>query len=83
MQINALAVRDYVARLISRQKGARLRNTSHLNDLRKFGFDTLDLVEVILEVEKAYGITIPDELPLNSIDDFVQFICQPQLRQAG
>lgn len=83
MQINELSVREHVARVITRQKGGGLQNTSLLSDLEKFGFDTLDLVEVILEVEKAYSLTIPDDLLLNSLEDFVNFICRPALRQAS
>jgi acyl carrier protein len=83
MQANALAVRKHVAHLISATKGVKAGTLAQFSDFRKLGFDELDLVEVILEVEKAFGITIPDELPLNDIDDFVQFICRPALRQAS
>jgi len=38
------------------------------------GFDLLDVVDIILEVERKYKLIIPDEVPLESIDDLVQFL---------
>ena len=64
-----------VIRIISKTKAlqpSRLRPHSDLN--RDFGFDTLDVVDVILEVEKKFQITIPDEVPLCTVGDFVHFV---------
>lgn len=64
-----------VIKIISKTKSVEpryLRNTSHLK--YDFGFDTLDVVDIILEVEKNFKITIPDEVPLTTIDDLVQYV---------
>ena len=53
-------------------KPSRLRvNTNLSQDL---GFDNLDVVDIILEVEKSFHITIPDEVPLRTVGDFVQYV---------
>ncbi len=65
-----------IACLISRKNHlpmAKILRTKYLN---KLGLDLLDVVELILEVEKRYQVFIPDEVPLFSIQDFVLFINQ-------
>ena len=54
-----------------------------VQNFEELGFDTIDLVDIILEVEKAYQIYIPDEVPLNKVDDFVQFIAGQIRSQAA
>ena len=64
-----------VIRIISKTKAlkpSRLRPNSDLS--RDFGFDNLDVVDVILEVEKNFKITIPDEVPLRTVGDFVRYV---------
>ena len=64
-----------VIRIISKTKSvkpSRLREHSDLT--RDFGFDNLDVVDVILEVEKKFQITIPDEVPLSTVGDFVRYV---------
>lgn len=46
----------------------------------ELGFDTIDLVDIILEVEKAYQTYIPDEVSLNKVDDFVVFLSSQSTR---
>ena len=62
-----------IAQLIHQQKGIK---TSRLltKTFDQLGFDLVDLIDIILAAEKEYQITIPDEVPLNSIADFVSFI---------
>ncbi|HSI90846.1 MAG TPA: acyl carrier protein [Adhaeribacter sp.] len=79
MQTNALTIRRQIAHLICTTKGIKMNLLTANSDFRKLGFDELDLLEVILAVEKKYHIVIPDEVPLNTINDFVQCICSPQL----
>jgi acyl carrier protein len=49
---------------------------------RKLGFDTVDIVDIILEVERHFQITIPDEVPLAHVQDFVGYVATqaPALR---
>ena len=83
MLVNPFTVRKNIAELISNKKGVRKSRLLKPAAFSQFGFDTLDLVDLILEVEKAYNVIIPDEIPLNTIDDFVDFICGRRLQQAS
>ena len=73
-----------VIKIISKTKAlkpSRVRQTSNLsNDL---GFDNLDVVDVILEVEKNFKITIPDEVPLRTVGDFVSYVSSHTGRRFG
>ncbi|MDB5261324.1 MAG: acyl carrier protein [Adhaeribacter sp.] len=67
------ALHQNIAQLIQQIKGigvARLLTKS----FEQLGFDLVDLIDIILAVEKKYKITIPDEVPLHSVNDFVSFI---------
>ena len=45
------------------------------SSLRKeLGFDTVDIVDIILELERRFNITIPDEVPFVNVEDFVQYV---------
>jgi acyl carrier protein len=83
MLVNPFTVRKNIAELISTKKGIRKSRLLKHVTFNQFGFDTLDLVDLILEVEKVYNVIIPDEIPLNNIDDFVDFICGRRLQQAS
>ena len=52
-------------------KPSRLRASANLS---QFGFDTVDVVDIILELEKSFKIIIPDEVPLTTVGDFVKFV---------
>jgi len=64
-----------VRHLISRRKHVRvrqLRPTARL--MHELNFDLLDLVDIILEVERFFHLTIPDEIPLNTVGDLVRYV---------
>lgn len=64
-----------VRHLIHRRKGIVLRKLHAHTHLRAdLGFDTLDVVDIILEVERCFHLTIPDEVPLDTVGDFVRFL---------
>ena len=76
-----------IAHLIHQQKGIK---TSRLltKKFDQLGLDLVDLIDIILAVEKEYDIIIPDEVPLNSVADFVTYmkaisIKEPSAVQAG
>jgi len=76
--INYQALRQELVQLIKMHKkidASRLLTQS----FDQIGFDPIDLVDIILEVEKTYHILIPDEVPLHKIDDFVQFLSSQNL----
>ena len=68
-------IEQQVFRIISKRKAiraSRVRKTASLSrDLR---FDTVDVVDIILELERNFSITIPDEVPLYTVGDFVRFV---------
>ncbi|MCC2546073.1 acyl carrier protein [Hymenobacter sp. BT175] len=69
------SIAQQVLRIISKRKAikpARLRVTSQLD--RELGFDTVDVVDIILELERSFHITIPDEVPLSTVSDFVNYV---------
>jgi acyl carrier protein len=51
-------IKSIVAAKLGMEENILLPDTSFQNDL---GIDSLDLVEVIWEVEKKFKVTIPDE----------------------
>jgi acyl carrier protein len=69
-----------IVRIISKKKvirPSRLRPSSNLS--HEFGFDTGDLVDIILELEKNFKIVIPDEVPIHTVGDFVVYVTKQTL----
>lgn len=69
------SIQQQVLRIISKRKAIkpqRLRIGSSLS--RELGFDTVDVVDIILELERSFHITIPDEVPLATVGDFVSYV---------
>ena len=68
-------IEQQVLRIISKRKAikaVRLRRTASLSrDLR---FDTVDLVDIILELERSFHIYVPDEVPFHTVGDFVRYV---------
>ena len=78
------AIAKEVVKIISKTKEiqpSRLRVTSNLS--KEFGFDTVDVVDIIIQLEKSFKIVIPDEVPLNTVGDFVEFVSSHTMRQAS
>ncbi len=65
----------YIQSLLT-QKGAKTEGMSPQSNLRDIGIDSLDLVDVILEVEKERNITFNDEelLVCKTVLDVVNLI---------
>jgi acyl carrier protein len=59
---NAVSVEERVIEIVSEQMGVSkdqvTKDTSFINDL---GADSLDTVELVMELEEEFDITIPDE----------------------
>ncbi len=70
-QTNSL--RQNIAKLIQQQKGIRASRIL-TQTFEQLNFDLVDLYEIILAVEHKFQVIIPDEVPLNSVDDFVAYI---------
>jgi acyl carrier protein len=76
------ALRRQMAALIHTQTGIATSRLLTL-DFEQSGLDKLDLLDIILEVEKCYQVIIPDEVPLQSLDDFVNFIQSQKMPKAA
>ncbi|MEJ8800524.1 acyl carrier protein [Pontibacter sp. H249] len=74
MSFTAQAIRQEVVKVISSFKKISPQRLISVNDLTELGFDILDVVEIILKLEKKYKLTIPDDVPVYSVDDFVDYI---------
>lgn len=78
------AIEQEVLRIISKTKeikADRLQPGKHLT--QDFGFDTVDVVDIILELEKKFQIIIPDEVPIDTVGDFVDFVATHTIRRAS
>ena len=79
-------VAQQVLHIIRQRKAIRSgRLRLHSSLTQELGFDTVDIVDIILEVERRFSITIPDEVPLIHVGDFVRFVTAhtPITRQAA
>jgi len=79
-----LNIESEVIKIISKTKeirAARLRPSANLS--REFGFDTVDVVDIILELERNFHIVIPDEVPLHTVGDFVDYVSSHTLAKAS
>jgi acyl carrier protein len=73
--VSRAALEHQVRALIHQRKGVHMRRLRLSTDLsRELGFDTVDVVDVILEVERRFHLTIPDEVPLDTVGDFVRYV---------
>jgi acyl carrier protein len=64
-----------VLQIISRRKAiqpSRLHLGSSLN--KELHFDTVDVVDIILALERRFHLIIPDEVPLETVGDFVHYV---------
>lgn len=66
-------VYDIVAKQLSVKREKLTRETSFINDLSA---DSLDLVELVMELEDEFGLSIPDEEAekIQTIQDAVKYI---------
>lgn len=66
-------VKEIIAEKLSVEKDKITLDKSFTNDL---GADSLDTVELIMEFEKRFGITIPDEASetIQTVEDAVKYI---------
>ena len=76
-------IQQQVLRIISKRKAIKARRLRIGSDLsRELGFDTVDVVDIILELERNFDIVIPDEVPLTTVGDFVKYVATHTPAQA-
>jgi acyl carrier protein len=68
-------VKDIIADKLSVEKSEVTNDASFTNDL---GADSLDTVELIMEFEKEFGVSIPDDQAekITSVGDAIAYIEQ-------
>jgi len=76
-------IEHQVINIISKTKEIRPARLRASANLTQFGFDTVDVVDIILELEKNFKIVIPDEVPLTTVGDFVNYVSSHTVRQAS
>jgi len=76
-------IEHQVINIISKTKEIRPSRLRTSANLSQFGFDTVDVVDIILELEKKFKIVIPDEVPINTVGDFVQYVSSHTMLQAS
>ena len=77
-------IEQEVIRIISRTKkikAERLQADARLE--KDFGFDTVDVVDIILQLEKNFQIVIPDEMPMQTVSDVVEAVETFAMKKAG
>lgn len=79
---NTQTIRDEVVKIVCSLKKIKPSQLSKAKDFTELNFDILDVVDIILKVEKFFGVVIPDEVPVYSVDDFVKFIYNQNTKQA-
>ncbi|GAA4294874.1 acyl carrier protein [Nibribacter koreensis] len=51
---------------------SKLKPTAHL--YQDLGLDALQIVEIIWDLEKRFQVEIPDDVPLQTVCDFIHFL---------
>jgi len=71
-----------VAEHLARDPSELKRETSFVNDLNA---DSLDIVEVVMDIEEAYEITVPDEdaQKIDTVGAAVDYIVQQLAKRAA
>jgi acyl carrier protein len=78
---NPLAIKNEVLHIITSLKNIHPNRLIKAKDLSELGLDLVDVVDIILALEQTYHLTIPDELPVYSVDDFVDYIYSQSIKQ--
>ncbi|HEY4649990.1 MAG TPA: acyl carrier protein [Pontibacter sp.] len=77
------AIQDKVVKIITSVTKINRNQLLEVRDLTTLGLDIVDVVDVILKVEKTYHLTIPDEVPVYTVDDFVNYVYTHTLKLAS
>lgn len=63
-----------LTRIINKNIGVRKSAILAKDSLQELGLDQLDVVNLILAVEKEFKIIIPDDVPVESVTDLARFV---------
>ncbi|WP_276497220.1 acyl carrier protein [Pontibacter litorisediminis] len=81
--LNTQAIQNEVVNIITSVTKINPTRLLKVRDLTTLGLDIIDVVDIILKVEKTYQLTIPDEVPVYTVDDFVNYVYKHSMKQAG
>ncbi|MCX2741195.1 acyl carrier protein [Pontibacter anaerobius] len=81
--LNTQAIQNEVVHIITSITNINPNRLLKVRDLTRLGLDIIDVVDIILKVEKTYQLTIPDEVPVYTVDDFVNYVCTHRAMQAS
>lgn len=82
IDLTQMAIRNEVVTIISDLKNYTSERILQARDFIDLELDIVDVVDIILEVEKRYDLVIPDEVPVYSIEDVVHYVCSQRLQEA-
>ncbi len=73
-----MSVKDRVTDIISQQMGVPIEEITPDCTYESLGVDSLDLFELVLEMEEEFDIVIPDDNVRNlfTVDETIKFITQ-------
>ncbi|WP_242929238.1 acyl carrier protein [Pontibacter vulgaris] len=71
---NIQAIQTEVVKIITSVTKINPNLLLKVRDLTRLGLDIIDVVDIILKVEKTYSIVIPDDAPVYTVDDFVNYV---------
>lgn len=80
---NTQAIQNEVVNIITSITKINPNRLLKVRDLTSLGLDIIDVVDIILKVEKTYQLTIPDEVPVYTVDDFVNYVYSHSAKQAS
>ncbi|PTX21409.1 acyl carrier protein [Pontibacter mucosus] len=83
VSLNTQAIQNEVVNIITSVTNINPNRLLQVRDLTSLGLDIIDVVDIILQVEKTYQLTIPDEVPVYTLDDFVNYVSTQTLKQAS
>ncbi|SFH05376.1 acyl carrier protein [Pontibacter chinhatensis] len=83
VSLNTQAIQNEVVNIITSVTNINPNRLLQVRDLTRLGLDIIDVVDIILQVEKTYQLTIPDEVPVYTLDDFVNYVSTQTLKQAS
>ena len=71
-------IQESIFPIISAKTGITDPSLLSVAELSMLGLDLADIVDIILQIERLYGVVIPDEVPLHTANDFVQYLSSRQ-----
>lgn len=74
--MNLQEIETVVSEILIDKLGISNNDISQVSTMKDLGADSLDEVEIIIEIEKKFGIVIPDDdiLQIQTIEDLCKYV---------